>query len=300
MAAGRIIINRTSVCKTEDGVDLSLHHSRADNPISTVIFCHGYMSSMDSWFFQFRCLQRRFGERVDIILMDHRGHGLSGESHHSTYTASQLGADLAEVIRTEVRTETVILVGHSMGGMAVLSSAVEHINVRERISGMVLMSTSSQGGLDGYARLLRIPGLSHLAELNAFIPMLCPSILGVASMMCDRVHDSRKSQFLRRLIAESSPHTVTGYLAGMAGYNISAGIQTLASIPSAILCGDKDRVFPISHSEALHTMLPLSSIDVIPGAGHMMCLEKSTLISQSIVKFLDIVIGEKVHPELAA
>ena len=44
-------------------------------------------------------------------------------------------------------------------------------------------------------------------------------------------------------------------------------------IPTLVLCGDADERSPRSVASALHTALPMSTLVVIPDAGHEMFLE---------------------------
>ena len=85
----------------------------------TVIFCHGYALEEDSWHYQRRDL-RALGR---LVFWDQRSHGRSGRGPAENATIDQLGRDLAAVIEATATTGPIILVGHSMGGMTVMSYA---------------------------------------------------------------------------------------------------------------------------------------------------------------------------------
>ena len=102
-----------------------------------IVFSHGVTLSTRVWVKQFELLPDR-GFRC--IGFDHRGHGDSecGDSGHSI-------ANLAEDVRTVLERmdlRDAILVGHSMGGIALQAFASRYPDVAaERVRGMVLMST---------------------------------------------------------------------------------------------------------------------------------------------------------------
>src|SRR6478735_4411478 len=111
--------------------------SRGDGP--AVVFCHGVTLSSRVWAKQFETFPAA-GFRA--VAFDSRGHGESraGDTGHSL---DNLADDLRTVLEA-LDLRDVILVGHSMGGMAVQAFAIRHPDVLdERVSGLVLLSTSS-------------------------------------------------------------------------------------------------------------------------------------------------------------
>ena len=115
-----------------DGDDLGLR--------PTVVLSHGYCLSLTSWVFQRRAL-RAAGYRV--VLWDQRGHGKSGTGEAEHNNIDQLGDDLARVIATAAPTGPLVLVGHSMGGMTMMSLALTHEHVlHDRVVGAAFVATS--------------------------------------------------------------------------------------------------------------------------------------------------------------
>ena len=102
-----------------------------------IVLSHGVTLSVRTWFHQLELLPK---EGFRTIAFDHRGHGESelGESGHSL-------DNLAEDVRSVVLgldLHDAILVGHSMGGVAVQLFALRHPELaRERVRGIVLLST---------------------------------------------------------------------------------------------------------------------------------------------------------------
>jgi pimeloyl-ACP methyl ester carboxylesterase len=59
------------------------------------------------------------------------------------------------------------------------------------------------------------------------------------------------------------------------------------SAPTLIICGEEDQMTPIHFSEYLADQIPNSKLEVIPGAGHMVMLEKSQIVARLMANFLD-------------
>ena len=81
-----------------------------------------------------------------MVFYDQRGHGQSAEASPDTYTVEQLGKDLETVLAVMAPTGPVVLVGHSMGGMTVLSHARQFPQrYPTRIVGVALISSAAEG-----------------------------------------------------------------------------------------------------------------------------------------------------------
>ena len=61
------------------GQGVGVEHRRQPVREDGVDVGHGYTLSMDSWHFQRRHLQDRFGSEVRMVFYDQCGHGLSGK-----------------------------------------------------------------------------------------------------------------------------------------------------------------------------------------------------------------------------
>ncbi|MBO0841079.1 MAG: alpha/beta fold hydrolase, partial [Sciscionella sp.] len=95
------------------------------------------------------------GSGVRVLRYDHRGHGRS-EHRDGTATLDRLADDLAELIDELAPAGPVVLAGHSMGGMTIMTLAKRHPElVRRRVAAVALVSTSC-GNMDRVT--LGLPG----------------------------------------------------------------------------------------------------------------------------------------------
>ena len=115
----------------------------------TVVLSHGVTLSVRTWTKQMEHLPER-GFRT--IAFDHRGHGESSVGEHG-HTVENLAWDVRSVLEG-LDLRDVVLVGHSMGGVAVQAFMVTFPEIAaERVAGVVLLSTLAQAPMSGHERL---------------------------------------------------------------------------------------------------------------------------------------------------
>jgi len=141
---------------THDGGELYVIERGTGTPI---VFAHGVTLTSEVWARQFRSMPAA-GFRA--VAFDGRGHGEStaGDTGHSM---DNLAADVRAVLEA-LDLRDAIVVGHSMGGMAVQGLAVRHPEVvAERVAGIVLLSTSPKS----LSAMVSSSGVSIRSELPA-------------------------------------------------------------------------------------------------------------------------------------
>lgn len=103
---GKVPIHRNTAKLKQ--VDLFYFDTQTEGP--TLLCLHGRWGRAETWY----DFIQHYGSRYRIIAPDQRGHGLSGKPV-SKYTAEEMAGDIAELIEI-LKLDSVILVGHSMGG----------------------------------------------------------------------------------------------------------------------------------------------------------------------------------------
>ena len=163
-----------------DGTSLQVIRRGDPAAAVTVVFVHGYALDQRSWGRIAPLVPDAAEGPVAVLTYDQRGHGGSGRARRGTATMAQLGDDLAELLAREVPDGRVVLVGHDMGGLAIMSLSQRHPSLfASRVSGLVLLATSSEeAGLRGAKRYAS----AHAGELAA-----TPSF----GLFVDGVYDER-------------------------------------------------------------------------------------------------------------
>jgi pimeloyl-ACP methyl ester carboxylesterase len=57
--------------------------------------------------------------------------------------------------------------------------------------------------------------------------------------------------------------------------------------PALVLCGAEDRLCPVARHELMHALLPASTLEIVPGAGHLPTLEQPAAVQAAIARWLE-------------
>ncbi|HYB36102.1 MAG TPA: alpha/beta hydrolase [Mycobacterium sp.] len=291
--------DRSSVVTTPDGVPLAVRDVGPQDARLTVVFAHGFCHRMGSFHFQRARLTEEWGSQVRMTFYDQRGHGQSGEASPDTYTVPQLGMDLETVLRAMVPRGPIVLVGHSMGGMAVLSHARQYPQqYGRRIVGAALISSAAKGvSRSPLGEILKNPALEAVEFSVRYAPKLvhrgrgaARSVIGpilrAASYGNERISPSVVA-FSEEMMHDTPIATMVGFLHALEVHDESAALPTLSKIPTLIACGDHDLLTPEGKSRAMAAALWDSDLVIVPRAGHLVQLEEPDAINDGLVRLVE-------------
>ncbi|VXB01019.1 alpha/beta fold hydrolase [Nocardioides sp. AX2bis] len=291
----------------DDGVPLHVEVDEVDGvaaragagPAPTVVLVHGYCLQLDCWHFQ----RAAYRGRLRTVLYDQRSHGRSGRSAREHATIAQLGRDLLRVLEEVVPDGPVVLVGHSMGGMSVISLLVTYPELlEERVVGVALVATTA-GGLDpGRILLPLLP-----ARLSGELTGTAVSTLRLGHRAVDSVRRLGKIvarvgtdvlafgdpvpasyvDFVDRMLASTPFEVVSDFFPSFRGFDEFGTVGVLARVPTVVVCGTADRLTSIGHSRKLHQRIPGSRLVELEGAGHLVLLERHAEVTAAIDDLLD-------------
>ncbi len=290
--------DRSYVVTTPDGVPLAVREvGPADAPL-TVVFAHGFCLRMGAFHFQRMRLCDEWGPQVRMIFYDQRGHGQSGEARPETYTITQLGMDLETVLQVIAPRGPIVLVGHSMGGMAVLSHARQFArHYGNRIVGVALISSAAEGvAKSPLGEILNNPALEaarfaarsapklvHRGR-NATRSLIGP-ILRAASYADVNVSPSIVA-FSEEMMLDTPILTMVEFLHALEVHDETGALPTLAKIPTLVVCGDHDLVTPAKYSKEIADALPQSELVIAARSGHLVLLSKPDPINDGLVRLV--------------
>src|SRR5581483_5404399 len=82
-------------------------------------------------------------------------------------------------------------------------------------------------------------------------------------------------------------HTIRSVI-DVAGQRVSARdrLYLAQEVPTMIVWGDGDRVIPVSHASIAHELMPGSRLEIVPGAGHFVPLERPDAFLALLQDFL--------------
>ncbi|HET7039980.1 MAG TPA: alpha/beta hydrolase, partial [Gemmatimonadales bacterium] len=176
-----------------------------------------------------------------------------------------------------------IVVGHSFGGMLALSWLLHHGGRGPaRVDGQVLIGTTAGPMFDSVR--LRLGGTRHRewrVGLRGFISLWHrPGVTrGFQRLMAPhpRTLDFRRLRHRSDLAVGLAGWRNTDWRARMAyrqameGFDVRRRLAEI-TVPSVVLHGTRDRLFPLQAARRLADGLPDAELRVIPGAGHVLPL----------------------------
>ncbi|WP_420093191.1 alpha/beta fold hydrolase [Mycolicibacterium sphagni] len=296
---GLLEADRGCVVTTPDGIPLVVREVGPAAAPLTVVFAHGFCLQMGSFHFQRAALAERWGDQVRMVFYDQRGHGQSSPAPVETYTVTQLGQDLETILQVMVPRGPVVLVGHSMGGMTVLSHARQFPKqYGSRVVGAALISSASEGlSRSPLGEILQNPALEAVRFAARYAPKLVHRtrgaarsvirpILRAASYGDDHMSPSVVA-FSEKMIHDTPVATLVEFLHALEVHDESAALPVLARIPTLIACGDHDVLTPVVYSEEMADVLPDSDLLIVGGAGHLVQLEQPELINDALVELVE-------------
>jgi len=101
-----------------DGTQIAIR-AAGDPDAPVLLFTHGFSLDMSVWHEQWIDLADDFR----CVLMDHRSHGSSGDAALGDLSVRAMGRDIAAVLDAVAPDRPAVVVGHSMGSMAILAMA---------------------------------------------------------------------------------------------------------------------------------------------------------------------------------
>ena len=247
-----------------------------------IVLAHGVTNSIRTWVHQLETLPRA-GFRA--IAYDHRGHGQSvaGTAGHSV---ENLALDLRTVMEAyDVR--GAVLVGHSMGGVAVQAFVTQFPEIAaERVAGIVLLSTlaTTPGGSHSTRTKRRIEQITNHAPDMGWV-WNSPN-LGFLAARLGFGRDPQPShvELVRQMLAACPPATRLEAPRALIGLDLTAALPEVR-IPTLVIVGTADFLTPPAQARLIAKLIPDARLEVFPGGGHMLMLERTEELDRMIVDF---------------
>lgn len=219
---------------------------------------HGLADTLEIW----DPLVEPLSKRGQVLRIDQRGHGESG-APPGPYRREDLAADAIAVL-DERGVERAILVGHSLGGIVSMVTALEY---SDRIAALVLIGTASRcsekvaGWYERIARAGERDGCVGLAR-TIYGERGTKTISGDARGIAD----------VTRVLKSLYDAPLTAKLTGLC-------------CPSLLLVGERDPMGPRA-SETIAGQIRDSELEVVPDCGHWVHVEAPETVVAAIDRLL--------------
>jgi len=250
----------------------------------TIILAHGWCLDHTSW----HRIVSELLEQLDvrIVVYDQRGHGKSTMGEIEEPSVRILGDDLFEVIHATAAEGPLVLAGHSMGGMSIMSYAgLHHDHFAARVRGVVLASTAAS--IEGRTP---VPLEGLIMAVASRAPGIPPRIL-VPRLVQGRLvfgpHAARDDvKHAVKQIQGTKMPTIGRFFYAISNHDEAEALAHFVDVPTHVIIGDDDRLIPVSQVEALIRQIPDADLTVLHEVGHMTTYEAVDEITTAIVSLI--------------
>jgi non-heme chloroperoxidase len=268
-------VGRYTSVTTDDGavLDVTVAGPR-EGPTAVLVHC--WTGSKRVWAAVARQLMHA-GYRV--VLYDQRGHGAS-TAGAGIDSIDRLGRDLLAVL-DELDIRDAVLVGHSMGGMAVQAFAVNHPDARRaRVRGVVLVATA--------AHVLGRPVPAELVDRVIGDGRLEWTRRGRLGSISARAAVGRHAYPAHIALTADGMRNTDGAarvacLRAMTAMDLRDGLGAIDE-PVTVLVGTWDRLTSLRRARVIASRLPNAELRVLRGIGHMVPLESPDSVVEAVVE----------------
>ncbi len=278
-----------------DGSEIQIEfYGSPDAP--PLILTHGWGPNSTVWYYAKKQLANHFR----VIVWDLPGLGKSTRPQNNDHSTEKYARDL-EAILSLVGNQPAILLGHSMGGMILLTFCrlfPEHLG--KRVAGLILVDTT-------YTNPTKTAILSQLLmplQKPLIEPLLHLTIaLAPVAWLMSGLSYLNGSMYLTTELSGFTGHETRGQLdfttrLGVIGYPgvLARGMlamlrfdetQTLPkiSIPVQVIVGKSDIATRLFASQRLSQAIPDAELVVLHPAGHMSLMERNAQFAEAVRSF---------------
>ncbi|MFE9448880.1 alpha/beta fold hydrolase [Streptomyces sp. NPDC006739] len=237
-----------------------------------LVLVHGHPFDRTMWTPQLSA----FAADRRVIAPDLRGYGASPVPADRLTPLARFAEDVGELLDA-LEVDAFVLAGLSMGGQIAMEA---YDRYGDRFRGLVLADTfadpeSAEGrrGRNAMADRLLREGMRGYAD-EVLEKMVAPH---AAPEVKAHVH---------RMMTATAPEGAAAALRGRAERPDYRPLLARVAVPALVVVGAEDTYTPVADAEAMHTVLPDSTLHVVEGAAHMPNLERPEEFNEVLGKFL--------------
>jgi pimeloyl-ACP methyl ester carboxylesterase len=231
-----------------------------DKSLPAVVMLHGAGFDHSIWALHSRWFAHH---GYSVLVPDLPGHGRS--EGKPLPTISEM-ADWTASLLDAVGAQKAKLIGHSMGSLIALESAARH---PDKVSGLSLISTAAAMAVG--------PDLLKAAEANdhAAIDMVSIWGLGFAAELGGSLAPGLwMHQGAQRVLQRCAPGVLHNDLNACNAYQNALVAAAAIKVATTVILGERDMMTSAKVGKTLAAAIPNARTIVLPGAGHMMMVER--------------------------
>jgi len=256
---------------TSNGIRL---HYQSEGEGPPVVLVSGLSYGLWTW----RWVAPLLSGTCQVVRLDNRGVDGS-DKPPGPYSTPQMAQDVLGLMDA-LDLPACTLVGISLGGFIAQEAALAR---PERVAKLVLMATS----FGGPNCLLPAPvALEVMLNREGGPRAIAERAIKVnSSAGFPQRHPDRAEEYFRyRERVVMTPESYQAQLKAGMGHNSEARLSSLR-MPVLILHGDQDQVSPPGNADLLAKRIPGARVQMVPGAGHLLPMERPEEVAEAISSF---------------
>ena len=264
---------------TSDGAVLAGEVDRLPESQVTIVMPHGFALNRNSWYYQRLALR----DRATLVFYDQRGHGEStyvSDAEQRDHSLDQLGRDLFSVINQVAPEDTLILIGHSMGGKAAMTLALRDPDLVRSLMVIDIAPVVYDHEYQPYIDAMRhvpVAELGRRSEAESYMESLIPDPSIRSFLLQNLGQDERGLNWQVNLDA------IENGISEILGFPDANGDPYEG--PTKFLRGGKSDFVLDQHLPRIESLFPMATLDTVSGAGHWVHAEKPEDVISAIRTF---------------
>jgi non-heme chloroperoxidase len=252
-----------------------------------IVLIHGITLGVGVWARQFSSLRKHHR----VLAIDLRGHGPSiGGS--GGYSFERLADDVLEVL-AEREVADAVVVGHSMGGMVLQLAAIRRVEaLRRHAVGLVLVATDAGPTIPGPVG--RPMGMltarvawraARYAERHSKGVYPGSDLATWGSRVCFGARPRAVDvELVRSLSSAVPPRAMAELLTPLMEFDVRIDLPRI-DLPTLVVVGSRDVLTPARRARFMASRIPGARLEVLPGCGHLVMLERPAELDALIEDF---------------
>jgi pimeloyl-ACP methyl ester carboxylesterase len=278
--------------ESADGTRLYGEAFNEDGSGPLVILVHGWTEELSIWG---PVIDQLAQAGLPTVAYDLRGHGRSQQATSDDYSLERFGEDVEAILAAvAVDSREAVIVGHSMGGMAIAAWA-EHHRVADRVRAVALVNTGLVDLVTGHllfgeaaARFnSKLAGRLFLG-VSAPLPAVSSPIAHtlIRHVAFGPSADLAQIAFYERMLLATPPKVRSACGDAMADMDLLDAAELL-DVPTLVVAGDRDRLTPPAHARRIAERLPRSAgLVQLEATGHMSLLERPHELAEALLELI--------------
>ena len=287
-----------------DGSEIQVEFYGA-NLAPTLILTHGWGPDSTAWYYA----KKQLGERFRVITWDLPGLGKSEKPKNRDYSLEKYARDLEAVIAL-AGDQPVILVGHSMGAMILLTfSRLFPEYLGQQVIGLVLVDGTYTNPLKtAILSKLLLPLQKPLLEPLLHLAIALSPLLWVASWLSylngSTLITTEISGFTGRetrgqlnfssLVGiKASPGVLARGVLAMFKFDETATLAEI-SVPTLVVVGKSDIATRPFASDRMSQEIPRGELKILSPGGHMALMERNQQFAEIVQAFSESCLSKNI------